>query len=63
MSKIHKAKHITKEGRTLAFLRHQAGLSIRGAATAAKTTEGVINHLENGRINVHPHHLEKLLPA
>jgi len=62
MPKKHKEKHITKQGRTLAFLRQQAGFSIRGAAKAAGTTEGVVNHLENGRIKIHPHHLEKLLP-
>jgi len=63
MSKKHGQKHITKEGRTLQFLRHQAGLSTRGAAKASGLKDGVINHVEHGRIRVHQHHLEKLLPA
>ena len=51
------------ESRTLQFLRQQAGLSTRGAAKASGLKDGIINHLEHGRVRVHPHHLEALLPA
>ena len=63
MSKRSGQKHPTQESRTLQFLRQQAGLSTRGAAKASGLKDGVINHLEHGRIRVHKHHLEKLLPA
>jgi transcriptional regulator with XRE-family HTH domain len=63
MSKKRGQKHKTKESRTLQFLRQQAGLSTRGAAKASGIGDGIINHLEHGRVRVHPHHLEKLLPA
>ncbi|MCB9085242.1 MAG: helix-turn-helix domain-containing protein [Bdellovibrionaceae bacterium] len=35
----------------------------RGAAKASGLKDGIINHLEHGRVRVHPHHLEALLPA
>jgi len=63
MSKKSGQKHKTKESRTLQFLRQQAGLSTRGAAKASGLKDGIINHLEHGRVRVHPHHLEALLPA
>ncbi len=63
MSKTSGQKHKTLESRTLQFLRQQAGLSTRGAAKDSGLKDGVINHLEHGRIRVHAHHLEKLLPA
>jgi transcriptional regulator with XRE-family HTH domain len=63
MSKRSDEKRITKGCRALKLLREQAGLSVRGAAKASGVGDSVINHLENGRITLHPRHLEKLLPA
>lgn len=63
MSKRSTIKRITTASRTLKFLREQARFSIRAAAKAAGIGDGVINHLEHGRIDIHPHHLEKLLRA
>ena len=63
MSKKPVQKRTTIESRTLQFLRQQAGLSTRGAAKTSGIGDGIINHLEHGRVRVHPHHLEKLLPA
>ncbi len=63
MSKRSEIKRITLASRTLKFLRHQAGFSTRGAARASGLKDGVINHLENGRISIHERHLEKLLKA
>jgi transcriptional regulator with XRE-family HTH domain len=47
----------------LRFLREQAGLSIRKAAAIAGIGDGVIAHLEQGRIDISDRHLERLLPA
>lgn len=63
MYKRSNEKRITSGSRTLKFLREQAGLSTRGAARASGVKDGVINHLEHGRISIHQRHLEKLLPA
>jgi transcriptional regulator with XRE-family HTH domain len=63
MSKRSNEKRITMGSRTLKFLREQAKLSVRAASRASGVGDGVINHLENGRMNIHPFHLEKLLPA
>ncbi|MBU6376108.1 MAG: helix-turn-helix domain-containing protein [Bdellovibrionales bacterium] len=63
MSSRSQMKRITLASRTLKFLRQQAGLSTRGAARVSGLHDGVINHLENGRITIHPRHLEKLLQA
>lgn len=63
MSKRSQQKRVSPASRALKFLREQAGLSTRGAARASGLKDGVINHLEHGRISVHERHLEKLLPA
>lgn len=63
MSKRSNQKRINTQTRVLKFLRQQAKLSIRKAARASGVGEGVINHLETGRIQIHSRHLEKLLPA
>jgi transcriptional regulator with XRE-family HTH domain len=63
MSKSSQVRRITQASRALRFLREQAGLSIRAAAAASKIGDGVINHLEHGRIQIGDHHLEGLLPA
>jgi len=63
MSKRSDIKHITNASRALKFLRQQAKLSTRGAAAMSGIGDGVINHLEHGRINVRQHHLDALLKA
>ena len=63
MPKRSQIKRVTAASRALRFLREQAGLSLRAAAGASGVGDGVITHLENGRIEIHPHHLQKLLPA
>jgi transcriptional regulator with XRE-family HTH domain len=63
MSKRSNVKRISNGNRTLKFLREQAALSTRGAARASGLKDGVINHLEHGRIQIHQRHLDKLLPA
>lgn len=63
MSKRSQKKQVTTANRALKFLRKQARLSIRAASKRAGIGEGVINHLENGRIQIHERHLAKLLPV
>ena len=63
MSKRSSQKLLTNGARTLKFLRKQTGLSFRAAAAVSGVGDGVINHLEHGRIQIHPRHLEKLLSA
>ena len=63
MSKRSQTKLITLGSKTLKYLRQQSGLSTRGAARVSGLHDGVINHLENGRIQISPRHLEKLLAA
>lgn len=63
MSKRSNLKRISTQTRVLKFLRQQAKLSIRRAAHVSGLGEGVINHLETGRIQIHSRHLDKLLPA
>ena len=63
MFKRSNEKRITDGSRTLKFLREQAKLSLRTASKVTGVGEGVISHLENGRIDIHVRHLEKLLPA
>ena len=63
MSKRSDIKRITNASRALKFLRQQARRSTRGAAAVSGIGDGVINHLEHGRIGVHQHHLDALLKA
>ena len=63
MPKRSQIKRVTTGSRALRFLREQAGISIRAAAAASGIGDGVINHLENGRVEIHAPHLQKLLPA
>ena len=63
MSKRSQQKRISTQTRVLKFLRERAGLSIRKAASRSGVGDGVINHLETGRIQIHQRHLDKLLPA
>lgn len=63
MSKRSQEKRITTANRALKFLREQAGLSFRQASKASGVNMALINHLENGRMELGQRHLEKLLPA
>ncbi len=63
MSNRSQERRITSGARTLKFLRQQAKLSFRTAANASGMNSATINHLEHGRIQIHPHHLQKLLSA
>jgi transcriptional regulator with XRE-family HTH domain len=63
MSKRSQQKRVTVGARTLRFLRERAKLSIRHAANASGLKAGVVAHLEQGRIQIHPRHLDRLLPA
>lgn len=63
MSKRSQEKRITTANRALKFLREQAGLSFRQASTASGINMALINHLENGRMEIGQRHLDKLLPA
>jgi transcriptional regulator with XRE-family HTH domain len=63
MSKRSQIKRITLEGRTLGFLRKQAGLSLRKVAALTNLSDSLIHHLEQGRLDIHERHLQKLLPA
>jgi transcriptional regulator with XRE-family HTH domain len=61
MSKRSNVKRITSESRALRFLREQSRLSLRKAAALSGLGDGVIARLEQRRISVHQHHLDKLL--
>ena len=63
MSKRSNQKRITRGARVLRFLRQQAGISLRKAAQISHVGDSVIAHLETGRIDIHAHHLERLLPV
>lgn len=63
MSKRSNQKRLTRGARVLRFLREQAELSQRQAANQCGLTGAVIAHLEQGRIEIHERHLERLLPA
>lgn len=62
MSKRSSEKRITPASRALRFLREQAKLSYRQAQKASGVNMAIINHLENGRIAINQHHLDRLLP-
>jgi transcriptional regulator with XRE-family HTH domain len=61
MSKRTEQQKITKEAQILKYFREQAGLSMRNAAIKSGLSPTTINHLENGRINIHKHHIMLLL--
>lgn len=63
MSKRSQIKRTTMEGRTLRFLREQAGMSLRKVSTLTNFSDSLIHHLETGRMDISNRHLEKLLPA
>lgn len=63
MPKRSQIKRMSTATRTLKFLREQASLSVRAAAKESGIGDGVINHLEHGRIEIAQHHLDALLKA
>lgn len=63
MSKRSNERRITQAARTLKFLRQQAKLSFRAAGRVSGLGDGMINHLENGRVQIHQKHLDQLLKA
>lgn len=56
-------KIITKEGRVLKFLRESRKLSMRSAGRIIGTSDAFINHSENGRLDLTPGLIMKLLNA
>lgn len=56
-------KIVTKEGRVLKFLRESRRLSMRNAGRIIGTSDALINHSENGRIDLTPSLIMKLLNA
>lgn len=54
-------KILTKEGRVLKFFRESRKLSMRRAGSVAGVSEGVINHSENGRMELTPKLILRLL--
>jgi transcriptional regulator with XRE-family HTH domain len=53
----------TKEGRLLKFLRESRNLSMRQAAKLISRSEAIINHAENGRLDITASLILKLLDA
>ena len=62
MSKRSNEKRVTRGARALRFLREQSKFSIRNAAKQAGLSMSLLAHIEQGRTDIWPHHLEKLLP-
>ncbi len=61
MSKRTETKQITMEAKVLRHLREQRGLSMRQAAKLGNLSMTIINHIENGRMDLKEHHLKLLL--
>jgi transcriptional regulator with XRE-family HTH domain len=62
MSKRSQQKLISNPNKTLKFLRERSLLSMRKVARITGLSTSIINHLENGRLDIKDHHLERLLP-
>ena len=56
-------KIITKEGRVLKFLRESRKLSMRNAGRILGTSDAFINHSENGRLDLTPGLIMRMLNA
>ena len=56
-------KIITKEGKVLKYLRESRKLSMRRAGLLIGTSDAFINHSENGRLDLTPTNIMKLLNA
>ena len=61
MSKRSNEKRITREVRVIKFLREQAKLSIRQAASRAGLSMSLVAHMEQGRTGITQASLNKLL--
>ena len=56
-------KVVTEEGRLLAFLRESRNLSMRKAASLIGVSSSIVNHAENGRMDLTPTVIMKFLKA
>lgn len=56
-------KIVTKEGKVLKYLRESRKLSMRSAGRILGSSDAIINHSENGRIDLTPSLIIKLLNA
>ncbi len=56
-------KVMTKEAKTLKFLRETRGLSMRKAGLILGTSDAFVNHSEHGRIDLTPTIIMKFLNA
>lgn len=56
-------KVVTKEGRLLKFLRESRSLSMRQAGRLIGKSDAIINHAENGRLDLTPKLILSLLQA
>lgn len=54
-------KVVTKEGRLLKFLRESRNLSMRNAGRLLGKSDAIINHAENGRLDLTPQLILKFL--
>lgn len=56
-------KVMTKEAKTLKFLREARGLSMRKAGLILGTSDAFVNHSEHGRIDLTPNIIMRFLNA
>ena len=56
-------KVVTEDGRLLAFLRESRNLSMRKAASLIGVSSSIVNHAENGRMDLTPTVIMKFLKA
>jgi transcriptional regulator with XRE-family HTH domain len=56
-------KIMTKEAKVLKHLRESSKLSLRGAAKLARLSEAKLNHSENGRCDLNPSLILKIIGA
>jgi transcriptional regulator with XRE-family HTH domain len=56
-------KIVTKEGKVLKYLRESRKLSMRSAGKILGSSDAIINHSENGRLDLTPSLIMKLLNA
>ncbi len=61
MSKRTDYQEITKKAQVLKYFRNEAGLSMRQAGAKSGFSPTTINHIENGRADIHKHHIQVLL--
>lgn len=54
-------KFVTKEGRLLKFLRESRNLSMRNAGRLLGKSDAIVNHSENGRLDLTPSLILKFL--